>query len=550
MDSFVQVLVQFAHAPSLLILLSSIRTGVAVYFRSSVQSSVVFKFLCTNGIHVLTVAIWQCYFANVLASANSFVRSWKFLKSNQRILSLSMLVPAIVFAPYFVTNGLLKFTHGLPPTGHMHVFNLLPAVLWTIPFVLNSALGLFQAANGEQLRLVHQMRQMQEVFMVYLVNFTLYYVFLKSSDGDALVGSNGVTTAGIVAVALVGFALQSLYMWIHGPHGWWNENMQQGQLDMADFGQPQAGAVVETEEQSTLASELALPPMHQISTEYRPVTLPCHKLPRITRRESIPTVQAPRLQYQTVVEIFIQIAQFVHHTPGFLMLFAIIRTVVAIQYQPSVQSSIVLHMLTVVMWQYYFANTLTSIKCFQQSWELFTFQQRFFSLGMLIPAIVFTPNFVTNGLLELTHGLPPSVPMHVFNLLPAVLWTIPVILNSALGLFQAANGEKLRLVHQQQMQEVFMVYLVNLILYCVMLKCSDGDNLVGSSEISAFVILAVALVGFVLQFLYMWPHRLSSGHIEQEHVTPPPEVSPNGKMVAHSDRPVPPRRIPDAVCRF
>ena len=68
-------------------------------------------------------------------------------------------------------------------------------------------------------------------------------------------------------------------------------------MDMKGFGQPQAGAVVETEEQSTLASELELPPKRQISTEYRPVTLPSHKLPRVTRREPIPTVQAPRSQY-------------------------------------------------------------------------------------------------------------------------------------------------------------------------------------------------------------------------------------------------------------
>ena len=97
------------------------------------------------------------------------------------------------------------------------------------------------------------------------------------------------------------------------------------------------------------------------------------------------------------------------------MLFAIIHTVVAVQYEPSVQSSIVLHLLTNVMWQYYFANTLTSIKCFQQSWELFTFQQRFFSLGMLILAIVFTPSFVTNGFLELTHGLPPTGHTHIVH---------------------------------------------------------------------------------------------------------------------------------------
>ena len=258
----------------------------------------------------------------------------------------------------------------------------------------------------------------------------------------------------------------------------------------------------------------------------------------------------------------IQVAQFVHHVPSFLVLLSIIRAVVAVHHRSSMQSSTVInflcinvmHGLTVVIWQCYFANSVTSIKCFIQYWKFFTLKQQILSLSLSVPVIVCAPLFVIIRLLEFAHGIPPSEAMCAVSLLPAILWTIPVVLYSALGLFQVARGAQLGQTHQ--MEEVFAVHLVNALLYCVFLKGSEGNNLVGSSDINVttFIVFGVALVGFVLQFLYMCSQGLRSGDVREERATPPSHLPlrvphPNEEMVVHSERPVPLRQIPNAVCR-
>lgn len=563
MESLFQIL-QFAHAPGVLMLLAIIRVLAALHYRSSVQSSTVLNFLCISSMHALTVAIWQCYFANSATSIKCFVQCWKFFTLKQQILSLFLLVPAIVCAPYFVTDGLLAFAHGAPPNTGMRVFNFIPAVLWTIPVVFNSALGLFQAAGGAQLRRMNQMHQVEEVFMVYLVSMILYCVFLKSSEEDTLVGSSGVTTVGILGVALVGFVFQYMYMRSHGLHERHNENTGQGQLAVDPSREPRASSAVESEEHSTTTAELALATTRPTSTEHRPMTSPSDNLLGVTCREYavICNVQAPLLRFRTMVDYCIQVAQFVHHVPSFLVLLSIIRAVVAVHLS-SVQSSTVInffcinimHGLTVVICQCYFANSVTSIRCFLQYWwEFFTLKQRILSLSLSVLVIMCAPLFVIIRLLEFAHGIPPSEAMCAVSLLPAILWTIPVVLYSALGLFQVARGAQLGQTHQ--MEEVFAVHLVNALLYCVFLKGSEGNNLVGSSDINVttFIVFGVAFVGFVLQFLYMCSQGLRSGDVREERATPPSHLPlrvphPNEEMVVHSERPVPLRQIPNAVCR-
>lgn len=79
----------------------------------------------------------------------------------------------------------------------------LRALLWMILVTTkNSAIGLSQAANGAQLK------QMHEAPVVHLISLTLHCVFLMNSEGDTLVGSSGTTILSMLGVALVGFIFQ------------------------------------------------------------------------------------------------------------------------------------------------------------------------------------------------------------------------------------------------------------------------------------------------------------------------------------------------------
>ena len=520
--------IQLLHAQYFLLLLSVIRTVMAIWFDELLGSA--FGFFYSSSVFVITAVIWQCYFANTLVSVKDFRNSWAFFTARHQTLSLSLGVPAIVCAPFFVANGLLKFTQGLPPSVPMLTLGCFPALLWTIPVATNSAIGLFRAAN------VAQLKQMQEVVVVHLVSLALYCAFLMNSEGDTSVGTSGIAVVSMLGLAVVGFVLQYVYMEPQRRHGRRNRDVQ---VDC-------------------------------------PVTAPPYRPPRLPH---VHTEQAPILQYQTVMKFSFQVTQFIR-SPYFVMLISLTRTVMAVWFSGELGNNLNFiytcseFLLTAVIWQCYFANTLVSIRGFTYYWEFLTPKQRMVSLSLGVPAVLCALYFVANGLLEFTDGLPPTVPIRVLNFLPAILWTIPVVLNSALGLFQVANAAQLK-----QMQEVFIAHLVTLPLYCAFLMNSEGDTSVGSSGIAVLSMLGLAVVGFALQLLYMYKmshiqaiaivemeeqssfpselllpaiatHKVSAG---DELVTIPPYNPPNlpdgDELVIHSDKPPPLRRIPDAVCR-
>ena len=422
------------------------------------------------------------------------------------------------------------FVEGLPPSVPMLTLGCFPALLWTIPVATNSAIGLFRAANAAQLK------QMQEVVVVHLVSLALYCAFLMNSEGDTSVGTSGIAVGSMLGLSVVGFVLQYVYMEPQRPHGRRNRDVQVG----------------------------------------CPVTAPPYIPPRLPH---VHTEQAPSLRYQTVMKFSFQVTQFIR-SPYSVMLISLTRTVMAVWFSGELGNSLNFiytcseFLLTAVIWQCYFANTLVSIKGFTHYWEFLTPKQQMVSLSLGVPAVLCAIYFVANGLLEFTDGLPPTVPMRVLNFLPAILWTIPVVLNSALGLFQVTNAAQLK-----QMQEVFIAHLVTLPLYCAFLMNSEGDTSVGSSGIAVLSMLGLAVVGFALQLLYMYKmshiqaiaivemeeqssfpselllpaiamHKVSAGD-ELVTILPynPPNLPDGDELVIHSAMPPPLRRIPDAVCR-
>ena len=127
------------------------------------------------------------------------------------MMSLS-LGAVVLCAPLFVANGLLELAHGLPPSVPMRVFNFLPAILWTIPVVVYSALGHFQTPNRAQLE------QMQEVVTAHLFTVPLYFIFvMNSKKDDAVICSSGTTVLCMLAVTLIGFCIQCWYMRSYRP---------------------------------------------------------------------------------------------------------------------------------------------------------------------------------------------------------------------------------------------------------------------------------------------------------------------------------------------
>lgn len=246
MESFVQ----FVAEPQQLTLASLFRAVLAIHHRFSGDSSgALYKF----GVLVLTAVIWQCYIANALVSVKIFLSSWALLKPRQRLVS-PLLGLAVLCAPLFVANGLLEFTHGLPPSVPMRVFNFLPGVLWTIPVILNSALGLFRAANGALLK---QVQEMQDVVTVHLFTMAMYCVFVVNSKADdAVIGSSWTAVLSMLGVTLVGFVVQFMYRGTPRSH-----RRVIDHIDQDHFEEPQTTCIPESEAQSVSYSEIVLFPI-------------------------------------------------------------------------------------------------------------------------------------------------------------------------------------------------------------------------------------------------------------------------------------------------
>ena len=270
MESFVQ----FVAEPRQLTLASVFRAVVAIHHRFSGDSSVALYFF---SVLMLTAVIWQCYIANVLASVKVFLSSWALLKPRQRLVS-PLLGVAILCAPLFVANGLLELAHGLPPSVPMRVFNFLPAVLWTIPVVLNSALGLFRAANGALLKQMQLMQEMQEVVTVHLFTMAMYCVFVANSKADdAVIGSSWTAVLGMLGATFVGFVVQFMYRGPPRPHRRVIDHIEQDY-----FEEPQPTCIPESEAQSVSYSEIVLSPIatQQFSAGHE-LVLPTSNLPKL-----------------------------------------------------------------------------------------------------------------------------------------------------------------------------------------------------------------------------------------------------------------------------
>ena len=202
------------------------------------------------------------------------------------MMSLS-LGAVVLCAPLFVANGLLEFAHSLPPSVPMRVFNILPAILWTIPVVVYSALGLLQTPNRAQLK---QMQQMQEVVTAHLFTVPLYFTFvMNSKKDDAVICSSGTTVLCMLAVTLIGFCIQFWYTRSYRPLERFIRDIERERLDANHFEEPQAAGPVVLEEWSTSPSELVLSP---IATPRAPaghglVTPPLHKPPKLSDKDKL-----------------------------------------------------------------------------------------------------------------------------------------------------------------------------------------------------------------------------------------------------------------------
>lgn len=194
------------YAPTSLIIFSTVR--LVISYHRSVDSVKNYHYLVqsfpTLLLCVSTWFIWQCYFANSLASAQAFYTRWGALAFWQRwlfyIVGLLLLLVASA-----VGVELLKVTDGPRPSPLLQMIILTPAALWSIPVILSATVTVFGVNINAAVE------QMRERALTHIVHLLLYFVFLRSSHLDTLLGAGSIGVCAMFGVTFLGFILQVLW---------------------------------------------------------------------------------------------------------------------------------------------------------------------------------------------------------------------------------------------------------------------------------------------------------------------------------------------------
>ena len=194
------------YAPTSLIIASTVR--LVISYHQSLDSvknchyrvqSFPTLLLCVS-----TWLIWQCYFANSLASVQAFHTRWGLLTFWQRWLFYIVGLPLLLMA-FVVGVGLLQVTDGPSPSPLLQMIILTPAALWSIPVILSATVTVFGV------NVCAAVEQMQERALTHIVHLLLYFVFLRSSHLDALLGAGSIGVCAMFGVTFLGFILQVLW---------------------------------------------------------------------------------------------------------------------------------------------------------------------------------------------------------------------------------------------------------------------------------------------------------------------------------------------------
>ena len=195
------------YAPTFLIISSTARLIISRH-HWSVDSLENYHYLLHSLPNIfmcfLTWIIWQCYFANSVASVQAFGGQWGAFVRWQRWLFCGVVLPLLLVA-FAVAVGLLQFTNGPSPSLLLQVGILTPATLWFIPVILSVTLTIFRKnGNGA-------VEQAQKRAVVHVVHLLPYLVFLRSAQLDELVGAGSISVCTMFSVTFLGFALQLLW---------------------------------------------------------------------------------------------------------------------------------------------------------------------------------------------------------------------------------------------------------------------------------------------------------------------------------------------------
>ena len=249
------------YAPTFLIIASTLRIVIScnrlVDYHNLLQSFPTLL-LCVS-----TWFIWQCFFANSLASAQAFYTRWGALAFWQRWL-FYIVGLLLLFVASTVGVGLLKVTDGPSPSPLLQMSILTPAALWSIPVILSATLTIFGInVNGV-------VKQMRGRALAHIVHLLLYFVFLHISHLDALLEAGSISVCVMFGVTFLGFFLQVL----------WRVYPYMTGMYMVPHKQPTC--VPESEEWNRSYSEIVLSmAMHRDSAEHEFVTLPLSNPPKL-----------------------------------------------------------------------------------------------------------------------------------------------------------------------------------------------------------------------------------------------------------------------------
>ena len=182
------------YAPTSLIIFSTVRLVIYHYLVQSFPTLL---------LYASTQFIWLCYFANSLASAQAFYTRWGALAFWQRWL-FYIVWPLLLLVASAVGVELLKVTDDLRSSPLLQMIILTPA-LWSIPVILSAIVTVFGVNVGAG---VEQMRERALTHIVYLL---LYFVFLRSSHLDTLLGAESISVCAMFGLTFLGFILQVLW---------------------------------------------------------------------------------------------------------------------------------------------------------------------------------------------------------------------------------------------------------------------------------------------------------------------------------------------------
>lgn len=191
------------YTPSFLLLSSTVRLILSLHCPSGASLENC-HYLLASLPRCITWIIWQCYFANTIASVLVFRRQWEAFVWWQRWL-FYVVGSLILSVAFTVALGLLQYTNGPSPSLPLQLGILTPAILWAAPVFLSATLTIFRVNSGAAVR------QMQERAGIHIVHLLLYFVFLRTSQLDNLAGAGSVSVCAMFILTFLGFTAQLLW---------------------------------------------------------------------------------------------------------------------------------------------------------------------------------------------------------------------------------------------------------------------------------------------------------------------------------------------------